>query len=436
MKTFKSGPQGAVLGAFLAFLLVGTGLAISQGQTVLGELKRLTRIWDGTDVALVSAGGALLVDGSATTQPVSGTFWQATQPVSGTFWQATQPVSGTVTVTDGAGALNVIVDSGTITANPSEPTASGTLSDDCANPCVTSAEVANSVVKVALNNAGAAQLIFLTSNLVGTLEFADSPDGENWVANNYVRLFDGQRLAVGVSTFSNPTALHTYAPNVTPGAKWVRIRVVTYTSGSATVTWNASSTDNYNVMLPVSGWPTLQVPQRAVMMAGHDGSTSCNGTACLVPLLNAAAPALDVAGVVTRNVEPTYGTGSGATGGLPVPVIACDSWAPVDIVTATTTLIITGVAGRHVYICSISLIAGGADNVAIVSGTDATCATSTAGMNGGVTAAEGYVLAANGGIAQGNGLGAIMRTETAQDSVCIITSAAVQLSGTISYAIF
>lgn len=38
---------------------------------------------------------AIKVDGSAVTQPVSGTFWQATQPVSGTFWQATQPVSGT-----------------------------------------------------------------------------------------------------------------------------------------------------------------------------------------------------------------------------------------------------------------------------------------------------------------------------------------------------
>lgn len=33
------------------------------------------------------------VDGSAVTQPVSGTFFQATQPVSGTFFQATQPVS-------------------------------------------------------------------------------------------------------------------------------------------------------------------------------------------------------------------------------------------------------------------------------------------------------------------------------------------------------
>lgn len=35
----------------------------------------------------------------ATAVPVSGTFWQATQPVSGTFWQATQPVSGPLTDT-------------------------------------------------------------------------------------------------------------------------------------------------------------------------------------------------------------------------------------------------------------------------------------------------------------------------------------------------
>lgn len=39
------------------------------------------------------------VDGSAVTQPVSGTFWQATQPVSGTFWQATQPISGSISNT-------------------------------------------------------------------------------------------------------------------------------------------------------------------------------------------------------------------------------------------------------------------------------------------------------------------------------------------------
>lgn len=42
---------------------------------------------------------AVKVDGSASPQPVTGTFFQATQPVSGTFFQATQPVSIAATVT-------------------------------------------------------------------------------------------------------------------------------------------------------------------------------------------------------------------------------------------------------------------------------------------------------------------------------------------------
>ncbi len=76
------------------------------------------KIWDGTNTAAVSAALALKVDGSAVTQPVSGTFWQATQPVSGTFWQATQPVSIAATVTtdvsDRAARLLGIVDKGKI----------------------------------------------------------------------------------------------------------------------------------------------------------------------------------------------------------------------------------------------------------------------------------------------------------------------------------
>jgi hypothetical protein len=94
----------------------------------------LASISQGGNTATVSAANALKVDGSAVTQPVSGTitanagtgnftvtqatgtnlhvvvdsapttavtgtFWQATQPVSGTFFQATQPVSIAATVT-------------------------------------------------------------------------------------------------------------------------------------------------------------------------------------------------------------------------------------------------------------------------------------------------------------------------------------------------
>lgn len=77
-------------------------LALPTGGNVIGGVTQ-----SGTWTVALGAGAATIgkvdqgtggasawkVDGSAVTQPVSGTFWQATQPVSGTFWQATQPIS-------------------------------------------------------------------------------------------------------------------------------------------------------------------------------------------------------------------------------------------------------------------------------------------------------------------------------------------------------
>ena len=108
----------------------------------------------------------------------------------------------------------------------------------------------------------------------------------------------------------------------------------------------------------------------------------------------------------------------------------------MNISTATTTLIVTGVSGRHVRITGLNLVTAAANNVALISGTGATCGTGTTGMTGGTTAASGYNFAANGGIAQGSGLGEINRTNATGDSVCIITSAATQLSGRLSSAIY
>lgn len=76
----------------------------------------------------VNSANALVVDGSAVTQPVSlassvavtGTFWQATQPVSGTFWQATQPVSIATlpSLAAGAAVIGAVTQSGTWTVQP------------------------------------------------------------------------------------------------------------------------------------------------------------------------------------------------------------------------------------------------------------------------------------------------------------------------------
>lgn len=54
-----------------------TGAATAANQTTLGS--QTTKINDGTDTALVSAAGALIVDGSGSTQPVSGTVTADTE---------------------------------------------------------------------------------------------------------------------------------------------------------------------------------------------------------------------------------------------------------------------------------------------------------------------------------------------------------------------
>jgi hypothetical protein len=136
------------------------------------------------------------------------------------------------------------------------------------------------------------------------------------------------------------------------------------------------------------------------------------------------------------NVIYVGGLGSGATGGDLLGVPIGDTYKAINISTATTTLLITGVASRQVRIGAIHFIAAGADNVALIEGTGATCGTGTAGMAGGTTSGSGYNLVANQGYTFGSGLGTVISTVTAGDSVCAVTSAAVQLSGGIEYTIY
>jgi hypothetical protein len=112
-------------------------------------------------------------------------------------------------------------------------------------------------------------------------------------------------------------------------------------------------------------------------------------------------------------------------------------YVPIDIVTATTTEVVGTASGasNYIYICSINLVSAGANNVALVEDDTDACASPSAGIAGGVTAAEGWNLAANGGLTQGNGNGSIAKSAAQNRYVCLITSAAVQLSGTIVYAL-
>src|ERR1700674_3248287 len=176
-------------------------------------------------------------------------------------------------------------------------------------------------------------------------------------------------------------------------------------------------------------------PVNVAQVNGAATSTAASGTQ-LVGITGHAGGNVDGAtgAAPPANVIFIGGLALGATRGLLQSFAACDTYKNINISTATTTLIVTGVSGRQVRICAQHMIAAAADNVAWIEGTGATCGTGTAGMAGGTTAASGYNFAANGGIAEGSGLGSVLETVTAGDSICLVTSASVQLSGGIKYA--
>lgn len=108
------------------------------------------------------------------------------------------------------------------------------------------------------------------------------------------------------------------------------------------------------------------------------------------------------------------------------------TWTPINISASgtNTTPIVAGTSAKKTYICQIVLVNNAADNVAVVEATTGTsCGTVTAGIWGGTTAAAGFNFAANGGVSIGNGGYFVGKTATNNNDVCIITSAATQLTG-------
>lgn len=101
--------------------------------------------------------------------------------------------------------------------------------------------------------------------------------------------------------------------------------------------------------------------------------------------------------------------------------------AAINISTAVTTKLITGITSRWVYITSFNVIAGGTGNIQLVYGTGSLCATGQVALTG------AYNLTAQAGLVLGSGIAPVLVVPTGND-VCAITSAAVQMSGSIAYA--
>lgn len=316
----------------------------------------------------------------------------ASLAVTGTFWQATQPVSGTVTADTELPAAAALSDAD---ANPTAP-AVGAFG-------MAWVPISSQWQRIQANGSGSLN-VAVTGNtaVVGT----DSDNAANSISKLPVL----------------PCRANTSAPTWTDGRE---VPCSVQTDGSQRVAVTA---------LPNEGQQTMANSVSVAIASDQSNVPVSQATAANLNMRPDTSGATAAAPPARANY--VGGLASGATGGFLSGFAVCDSFVNVTVSTATTTLLVTGVSGRHVRICSLSLVTTAANNVALISGTGATCGTGTTGMTGGTTAATGYNFAANGGITQGNGLGTINQTNATGDSVCIVTSAATQLSGRIAYAIY
>jgi hypothetical protein len=117
------------------------------------------------------------------------------------------------------------------------------------------------------------------------------------------------------------------------------------------------------------------------------------------------------------------------TGGNLTSIIQAGASVPINISSATTTQLVASVTGKAIYVTAWDVIAAGTGNITLEYGTGSNCGTGTTALTG------AYSLAAQFGIAKGNGLGPVL-IAPAGNALCALTSAAAQMSGSVSYTQF
>jgi hypothetical protein len=152
----------------------------------------------------------------------------------------------------------------------------------------------------------------------------------------------------------------------------------------------------------------------ALLKRTNQNLTTVNTTASAPTPACAAAPCVTTVGDVGVDVSSGKGTPSSAA---------------INVSTATTTQLVAISGSTKIYVTSYDVMAGGTGNITFEYGTGASCGTGTTALTG------AYPLTAQAGISKGSGVGAVLIVP-AGNALCVLTSAAVQMSGSVSYQQF
>lgn len=272
--------------------------------------------------------------------------------------------------------------------------------------------------------------------------------GTFFQASQPVTIVDGGSVALGSKADAKSTATDTTAITIMQVLKEISAleqapasRAVTAVSGAfvsgaiadgGIVTLGAKA-DAKSAATDTTAITIMQVLKEISSLEQAPASRAVTNTTA--SNFNAQAVGAGADGSATSG-NPVLIAGKGS-GNANVPVV-CDHWAPFSLASATALKIITLASSKNTYICSIQIVSAGANNVALIDGTNSTtdCNAATHGLAGGTTAATGWNFAANGGLTQGSGIGVIAATVTVSHDVCLLASATTQVSGVISYTQF
>ena len=455
----------------------GGAASFEDGDAFVGgttPVNVIGGVYDTTPPAIAdgSAGGvrmnvnrALHVDGSAVTQPVSG-------PVTDAQLRATPvPVSGTVTITDGAGAVNVIVDSSALpTGAATAANQDGIVKDGAGD--TTQANVSNGrlhtdgsgVTQPVSGPVTDAQLRATPVPVSGTVTITDGAGAVNVICDSgcggAASFEDNDPFVADTTPVNVMGALYdTTPPAITDG-----------NAGSVRMNSNRQLlVDGSAVTQPVSA-ASLPLPTGAATSANQDGivkdgagdTTQANVSGGRLHV-DGSGVTQPVSGTVTVGTFPdnepfnqaqiagtatAVNTGTASAGtqrvvlasdqpavtvraGNSNAIISCDANAKLNMTTATTTEIVALSGSTRIYVCSYSIMTSAAANVKFVDGTGTNCGTSQSDVSSNM-----HFLSTMPGIARGSGQGMLLKTSTDGDALCVTSSAAVNVDVDISYTRF
>jgi hypothetical protein len=237
------------------------GILVAQGSTTSGEKGPLIQgavttsapayTTAQTSPLSLTTAGALRIDGSAVTQPVSGTVTsnQGTANSLANAWSTkiTDTTNGPAAV-KAASTAAVATDQALVVAISPNNSVGVSVSSGAADTTASgSLGALNANVQIALTGLSGVGMLLAAGTLIGTIVPEVSMDGgTTWVSNFFADATTGNRVSSIVFASSNTVTTRTIL--AAAGASHARVRVSAFTSGTATCNLRATIFQNTSLL--------------------------------------------------------------------------------------------------------------------------------------------------------------------------------------------